>query len=279
MKEKDFIIEDNCIIDCILLCGGYAKRLFPLTKNKPKVLLTIADRPCIEYVIESITNIDNLGKIFALVNINNFKEVQQYLDKYYMYNIEIIVEPEIEIREQWGPIKALSYFLSKYPVNDYLVIGGDNVFDFDLNKFLAKAIKINVTTIAVKEFPPNDDLRRFGTVKISNDFVVLDFLEKINSFYRHVSIACYYIKKNELNLIVDFINSESFDDNLGLFFQWLCFQGIKLKAYVFDTFWFDIGTYQDLVKANKHIREFTKRKKNLKAHFSNNTFVDGFSPK
>ncbi|KPA12180.1 glucose-1-phosphate thymidylyltransferase [Candidatus Magnetomorum sp. HK-1] len=248
------MIENDSIIDCILLCGGYARRLYPLTKHKPKVLLSIADRPCIEYIIESIVNIENLGKIFVVVNINNFKKIQQCFDKYHMYNIEIIVEPETEIKEQWGPIKAISYFLSKYPVKDYLVIGGDNVFDFDLNEFLAQAKRNNVTTIAVKEYPPNEDLSRFGTVKISHDFVVLDFLEKSDSFYRHVSIACYYIKNNDFNLIDNYNKSESFDDNLGAFFQWLCFNNIRLKAYIFDTFWFDIGTYRDLVKANKHIR-------------------------
>ena len=33
---------------CILLCAGYATRLFPLTKNFPKALLEIADKPILD---------------------------------------------------------------------------------------------------------------------------------------------------------------------------------------------------------------------------------------
>ena len=36
---------------CILLCAGYATRLFPLTENFPKALLDIEDgKPLLDYI-------------------------------------------------------------------------------------------------------------------------------------------------------------------------------------------------------------------------------------
>ena len=41
----------------IVLAGGYAKRLWPLTIDKPKALLLVAGKPVIEYIIEKIQRI------------------------------------------------------------------------------------------------------------------------------------------------------------------------------------------------------------------------------
>ena len=38
----------------VILCAGYATRLYPLTLDKPKALLSIKGRPLIDYTIEKI---------------------------------------------------------------------------------------------------------------------------------------------------------------------------------------------------------------------------------
>ena len=45
---------------CIILCAGYATRLYPLTKNTPKHLLKINDRTILDYVIEKIPMAEQL---------------------------------------------------------------------------------------------------------------------------------------------------------------------------------------------------------------------------
>ena len=36
----------------ILLVAGYATRLYPLTKNKPKTLIDVAGKPIIAHILE-----------------------------------------------------------------------------------------------------------------------------------------------------------------------------------------------------------------------------------
>ncbi|MGW8187419.1 MAG: sugar phosphate nucleotidyltransferase, partial [Desulfobacterales bacterium] len=38
----------------ILLCAGFATRLYPLTRDFPKALLPVAGRPVIDYLVEQV---------------------------------------------------------------------------------------------------------------------------------------------------------------------------------------------------------------------------------
>ncbi len=42
----------------IVLAAGYGTRLYPLTKNKPKMLLPIAERPMIDHIIERLNTVE-----------------------------------------------------------------------------------------------------------------------------------------------------------------------------------------------------------------------------
>ena len=41
---------------CILLCAGYAIRMYPLTEYFPKPLLDIKGKPLIDYLIDDLEN-------------------------------------------------------------------------------------------------------------------------------------------------------------------------------------------------------------------------------
>ena len=66
-------------MDGIILAGGFAKRMWPLTKNKPKQLLNLAGRPMLDYVIDSLINLD-LDRIIVSVNSFFAPQFQDYLD-------------------------------------------------------------------------------------------------------------------------------------------------------------------------------------------------------
>ena len=53
---------------CVILCAGYATRLWPLTKSKPKPLLEIAGKPIIGHILSKVEKIDELDKIFIVTN-------------------------------------------------------------------------------------------------------------------------------------------------------------------------------------------------------------------
>jgi glucose-1-phosphate thymidylyltransferase len=51
----------------IILAAGYATRLYPLTKNKPKPLLPIAKVPIIERILLKFKELYKIDQIFVAV--------------------------------------------------------------------------------------------------------------------------------------------------------------------------------------------------------------------
>ena len=52
----------------LILAGGFAVRLYPLTENFPKPLLKIKDKPIIEYLLEKISKIKEIDEIYIVTN-------------------------------------------------------------------------------------------------------------------------------------------------------------------------------------------------------------------
>ena len=54
----------------IILAAGYATRLYPLTKDKPKPLLEVAGKPVLEHIIENLQQIDQINGLRILMQRN-----------------------------------------------------------------------------------------------------------------------------------------------------------------------------------------------------------------
>jgi len=50
----------------VVLAGGYAKRMWPITHDFPKPLLPISGRPAIDYIIDKLLEID-IDRIFVFL--------------------------------------------------------------------------------------------------------------------------------------------------------------------------------------------------------------------
>ena len=53
---------------CVILCAGYATRLYPLTKDKPKPLLPIKGRPMLDYIIEKVFELNKVDEVIVVTN-------------------------------------------------------------------------------------------------------------------------------------------------------------------------------------------------------------------
>ena len=53
---------------CIILAAGYATRLYPLTKDKPKPLLEVAGKPILQHILEKVEQVSAVDKIYIVTN-------------------------------------------------------------------------------------------------------------------------------------------------------------------------------------------------------------------
>ena len=60
---------------CLILAAGYATRLYPLTENFPKPLLTVGEKTILDWLIEDI---DGAGMVDEYVVISNHKYAHHF---------------------------------------------------------------------------------------------------------------------------------------------------------------------------------------------------------
>lgn len=232
----------------LILAGGYATRLWPLTRDRAKPLLPVAGEPILDYVFERLPG--ELGRPLLSTNARFAHDFERWGRERGM-EFDLIVEPTQSEEEKLGSIGALAFLVRKFRLDeDLLVIGGDNLFKFDLRRMLA-AYR-GRPLLALHELGDPERVRgRYG-VAVVQDNRIVEFQEKPEEPRSTlVSIACYLYPAKVLPLFAEFLEAAPRGhDAPGYFNQWLLERGIELEAFVFTEPWYDIGDRESYIQAN-----------------------------
>ena len=56
------------VMKCMILAGGFAKRMWPLTMDFPKALLPVAGKPVIDHILDKLDRIEELNEVYVSTN-------------------------------------------------------------------------------------------------------------------------------------------------------------------------------------------------------------------
>jgi len=227
----------------VIMAGGYATRLWPITKDNPKPLLPVGDKLIIDHILEKTKELD-LEVYLSTNRFFTFQFKEWAKDK----DVTLLVEETLREDEKLGTIGALDEVVKKLGLDDYLIIAGDNLFSFSLKDFLDKYK--GKPLIAVYDVGDFELAKRYGVVLLEDERIV-DFEEKpIKPKSTWISTGIYIFPKEVMNLIPEYLNENS-KDSPGYFVQWLLSKGIEIYAYRFDNYWYDIGSSDSYLEAMK----------------------------
>ncbi len=242
-------------IDCIILCGGYARRLWPLTVDISKVTLPVANKPVLAHVLDFVTKSRFVRNVVLSVNAKYAQQMAAFTGISHAAGrtIEVIAEPESGPEGKLGPIGAIDYVVARTEPRDLLVVGGDNLFGFDLEDLQRFAAERDRSVNALFRFPSLEDVSEYGVASLSPQGDFVDFQEKsARPSFRDVSTACYLLRRPDINALRKYLSDGHDPDSLGNFIRWLVTQGRPPVGFQFSSFWFDIGTREKLLAANRH---------------------------
>ena len=147
----------------VILCGGRGLRLGSISKKIPKSLVKIQGRPIIWYIINHLKQNNFNHLILPLGYKGNL--IRNYIKKEKFFDIKIDLV-NTGISSNIGTrIKKIS---NKIQSENLLVLNGDAIFDFNLDKIFMKHIKDNVGVT----FLNAESTYHFGTVCVQNNRVV-----------------------------------------------------------------------------------------------------------
>lgn len=248
-------------MQAIILAAGYATRLYPLTENMPKPLLNVAGKPIIEHIIEKLEQIGEIKKICVVTNDKfetYFKKWLENLDS--SKPIEIINDGTKSNEERLGALGDVHFVINTKNINDDLiVVAGDNLFELSLADvhYYFKKRKSNV--IVLHDVKDPELAKQYGVVEVNKN-VVVNFEEKpLSPKSTLASTGIYMFPKKTIELIKKYIAQGNSPDKTGTFIEWL-HKRDKVHSYITDKKWYDIGSIEQLKKADIHYKHNYRQK-------------------
>ncbi len=240
----------------LILAAGYGTRLYPLTKDKPKPLLEIHQKPILSYLIEKTQKASGLNEILVVTNDKFYQcfTVWAKENASFPFPLTILNDGTKTPEDRLGSIGDIRFALDQRCINeDLLVIGGDNLFDYRLDDFFAFAQNNSEhVTLGLYDVKDVEQAKKFGVAAVDKDRAVTFFEEKPETPKTSLIAMCfYYFPKKTLPFITQYIEQGGKVDRAGDYIGWLC-QEKKLDGFQFEGLWFDIGSIEAYDQAKNH---------------------------
>jgi len=235
---------------CILLCAGYATRMYPLTENFPKPLLDIKGKALIDYLIEDLESNNLIDEYIIVSNhkfINHFNDWKN--NNKYKNKISLLDDGSTNNDSRLGAVKDIWFAIENANINDdVLVLAGDNLLDFSLKGFIDFSNEKNSNAVMRYYEPELARLQRTGVAVIDSNDKILEMAEKPKEPKSNWAIPPFYIFKKEcLKEIKEGIESGCKTDAPGGFIEWFSKRN-EVYAYLMLGKRIDIGNLEDYYK-------------------------------
>jgi len=241
----------------VILAGGFAKRMWPLTENQAKALLPVADKPIINHILEKLEETEDVKDIFISTNEKFESQFREWLATVETSkNLKLVVECHDCEERKLGAIGGLKFLIDKENIeDDLLIIGGDNLFEFNLKNFVGYCNGCRDPVVAFYDIGDIEKVRnKFGVALLDGNNYVQDFQEKpAEPKSTLISTCIYLIPREDLKLVDEYLTNDNNPDAPGFFFQWLKDKK-AIRGFVFDEKWFDIGSFELYDAANKEFQ-------------------------
>ncbi len=230
-------------MDAIVLAGGYATRLWPITRHRPKMLLPIGDSTVIGTVFDALEAEPRIDDVFVSTNRRFEQEFKAYLSEKSYTKPRLTVENAGSESEKPGVVSAIGQLVEREGLSDdTLILAGDNLMNFALGEFLDAFEATGDPTIAAHDIGSYERASSYGLIELDGSDAVVGFQEKPDTPKSTlVSVACYAIPGETLPLFGAYLSGENNPDEPGWFIQWLQ-ERDTVRAFTFEEAWFDIGT-------------------------------------
>ena len=258
----------------IVLAGGNSSRMGELSAKRAVAAMPIVGSyRAIDFTLSNMTN-SHIQKVAVYTQYNS-RSLNEHLNssKWWDFGRKqgglYLFTPTITATNSYwykGTADALYQNINflKSAHEPYVVIAsGDAVYKLDYNKVLEEHIATGADiTVVCKDIQPGeDDINRFGVVKLADDNRVISFEEKpIVAETNTASIGVYVVRRRQLIELLEACAAEGRSDFVNDIL--VRYKNVKkIYAYKLDSYWRNIGTIDSYFKTNmdflkKDIRDY-----------------------
>ena len=237
---------------CLILAAGYATRLYPLTENFPKPLLKVGDKTILDWLVDDIAASGVVDEFVVISNHKFAHHFEEWAATKGDVRVTVVDDGTMSNETRLGAVMDIQFAIDKLGLDsDMLVIAGDNVLDFSLQKFVRYAAEKGTSCIMRYYEPEEKRLRKCGVVTIDDADRIVRMAEKPSE--PESNWCCppfYYYTRNDARLVEKGIEAGCGTDAPGSYIAWLCTQA-PVHAMEMPGSRYDIGNLESYAKVQE----------------------------
>ncbi|MDQ3874713.1 MAG: nucleotidyltransferase family protein [Actinomycetota bacterium] len=237
----------------VVLAAGYATRLYPLTLDRPKMLLDVAGVPMLDRLLEKLAPIRSIDETYLVTNSKFAGQFREWAATYAGPLAPRVVDDGTGSEDdRLGATGDLDLVLRREGIDDDVIVAaGDNLFTETLEGFGEFARARRAPVLAVYDVGDRELLRRYSSVDVGDDGRIVRLEEKPEHPRGTLSgIALYFYPRDTLPLVRRYLDEGGNPDQPGRFVQWLVARH-PVYAWEIPGRWIDIGSHETLHEAGE----------------------------
>ena len=265
----------------IILGGGKGSRLYPLTKMRAKPAVPLAGKyRLIDIPISNCINSD-ISKMYVLTQFNSASLNRHIAQTYNLSGpfgqgfVEVLAAQQTPETPSWfegtaDAVRKYQWLFQEWDVDEYLILSGDQLYRMDYSLFVEQHRKTGADlTVAALPVDPAQ-AEAFGLMRTDEAGNIKEFREKPTGDSLKamaVDTSRFGLEANEAkekpylaSMGIYVFSRSTLFDLLNKFPSYTDFgkeiipealgRGDKLKSYVFNDYWEDIGTIGAFFESN-----------------------------
>ena len=238
----------------IILAGGYATRLQPLTDDLSKCLLPVGGRPIVDWILDRIREVREIDDVHVVTNSRFAPDFERWATG--KPGVVVHDDGTSSNDDRRGAMGDVAFTLARTGVDDdVLVVAGDNLFDYSLGDYVAfwrgKGV---ASAVAVLDVGDLGLASQYGIVDVAADDRIVGFVEKPSDPATTLAATATYLYHREhVPFVARYLAEGNAPDQAGSFIAWL-HEREPVYAYSFSGFWADIGDPEQLLEADNRLR-------------------------
>ncbi len=241
-------------MQCCILAGGFATRLWPLTEHRAKPLLPLRGKPILTYVTDAVPRDI---KITVSTNAVFADDMRAWAKSIADKHIDIMIEDSVKDTHKLGALGAISKWITDNTIDDdVLLLAGDNYCECNMRAFIDTFV--GNPLLAAHDVRDREQAKQFGTVVLGPQEEssplqqAMAFEEKpLEPRSTCVSTGWWILPKTSLRVLQEY--AKEHPDNVGGIFEEFLRRKIRVDCFVFSQTWKDIGSFESYMAIHRQV--------------------------
>jgi len=235
----------------IILAGGYGTRLKALSKNLPKPLLKVAEKPMLEHIFDRLAEIEEIKYVIISTNMRFKQQFQEWLWLHdFQWKAKIVADKSRFEEEKPGAIASLAQLTSGME-DDYLIVAGDNLFTSSLKAMFRTFRDKSCAIVGLYDVKDRSLTKQYSAVTVDAQGRIMSLNEKpTNPETTLIGTCVYMLPRRTVSKVKEYLTEAADHDSPGRFIGWLC-RREPVYGHILEGHWWDIGTADQYYGANQ----------------------------